>query len=319
VLDLDHFKSVNDTRGHAAGDDLLRWVVARANGALRPMDSLGRLGGDEFAVVVPGAGPAEAREVGERMRAALAERVEVSAGVASFPADGADRDALHRHADLDLYAAKQGRTAIARDVTFASTLAHAVALRMAVPGEEASTVSHYAAAIGERLGLPDGEQAMLRLASILHDVGKVSVPEQILRKPGPLSADEYAQVKGHAVAGAEIVSQIDGLAQAAAWIRHSHERVDGTGYPDGLRGADIPLPSRMLLVADAYDSMTSERPYGIPLPPEVALAELQLGAGRQFDARCVAALAAHLADHPAGLGERAFAAKRFERLPQVSV
>jgi diguanylate cyclase (GGDEF)-like protein len=317
VIDLDHFKAINDSRGHAAGDDLLRWVVARTDGALRPMDSLGRLGGDEFALVLPGAGAAEAREVADRVHVALTERVEVSAGVASFPADGPDRDALLRHADIDLYAAKQGRTAISRDLTFASALAHAVGLRMAVPGEEASTVPHYAAVIAERIGLPDADRAMLRLASILHDVGKMSVPEQILRRPGPLNADEYAQVKSHPVAGAEIVSHIDGLAPAAEWIRHSHERVDGTGYPDGLRGDRIPLPSRVLLVADAYDSMTSERPYVIPLPPEVALAELQLGAGRQFDAACVAALAAYLAEHPVELAERAFAAKRFARLPAI--
>src|SRR3954452_6502928 len=104
VLDLDHFKAVNDTHGHAAGDELLCWTVTRAGEALRPMDSVGRLGGDEFAILVPGAGPAEARDVADRLRDALAERVEVSLGVATFPADGADRGSLHRHADADLYA-----------------------------------------------------------------------------------------------------------------------------------------------------------------------------------------------------------------------
>ena len=305
VLDLDHFKAVNDTHGHEAGDDLLRWTVERAGETLRPMDSIGRLGGDEFAVLVPGASPADARDVADRLRDALAERVQVSAGIAAFPADGVDRDSLHRHADADLYASKHGRGE-ARDLSFASALASAVNLRMAVPDEHLSAVPHYALAIGERLGLPPAEAAMLRLAAILHDVGKVSVPDRILRKPGPLTVDEFEHVKGHPAAGAEIVAHIDGLAPVSEWIRHSHEYIDGSGYPDGLRGAAIPLPSRILLVADAFDAMTSTRPYGSPLPPDVALAELQRGAGAQFDAACVEALAKHVADNPADIRVRRF-------------
>jgi HD-GYP domain-containing protein (c-di-GMP phosphodiesterase class II) len=277
------------------------------------MDSLGRLGGDEFAIAVPGAGPAEAAEVAARVHAALAERVSVSAGMASFPADGSDPDALHRRADADLYAVKHGRSSSARGRTFASELAQAVTLRMAVPGEETSAVPHFAAAIASRLGFSDADFAMLRLAAILHDVGKVAVPERILRKPGPLAPDEYAQVKSHPGAGAEIVSRIDGLGLAAEWIGHSHEHLDGSGYPGGLSGEQIPVAARVLLVADAYDAMTGNRAYSAPLPPEVALTELQLGAGRQFDARCVDALAGYLADHPDEVLERAFVAKRFVR------
>jgi HD-GYP domain-containing protein (c-di-GMP phosphodiesterase class II) len=319
VLDLDEFKGVNDSLGHAAGDDLLRWVAARADETLRPMDSFGRLGGDEFAILVPGAGSAEAREVAARVQLALSERVSASIGVASFPADGADTDALHRVADTDLYEAKHGRAREdgVRDLTFASALAHAVSLRMAVPGEETSAVSHYASVIAERLGFADSDLAMLRLASILHDVGKVSVPDRILRKPGPLTPGEYAQVKSHPSAGAEIVSHIDGLAPAVAWIRHSHEHVDGSGYPDGLRGDDIPLAARVLLVADAYDSMTSGRPYRSALPSEVALAELQLGAGRQFDPRCVAPLAEYVVEHPDDIKRPGSPARRFPRPSSV--
>src|SRR4051794_40376498 len=305
VLDLDHFKAVNDTHGHAAGDELLRWTVTRAGETLRPMDSVGRLGGAEFAILVPGAGPAEARDVADRLRDALAERVDVSLGVAAFPLEGTDRDSLHRHADADLYASKHGR-AEARDLSFASALASAVNLRMAVPDEHLSAVPHWALAIGERLGLSASDAAMLRLAAILHDVGKVSVPDRILRKPGPLTVDEFEHVKGPPAAGAEIVAHIDGLSPVSEWIRRSHEHFDGSGYPDGLRGEAIPLASRILLVADAFDAMTSTRPYGNPLPPEVALDELQRGAGRQFDACCVAALARHLADHPVDVRVRRF-------------
>jgi HD-GYP domain-containing protein (c-di-GMP phosphodiesterase class II) len=243
--------------------------------------------------------------VADRLRDALAERVQVSAGVATFPLDGTDRDLLHRHADADLYAAKHGR-AEARDLSFASALASAVNLRMAVPDEHLSAVPHYALAIGERLGLAPAEAAMLRLAAILHVVGKVSVPDRILRKPGPLTVDEFEHVKGHPAAGAEIVAHINGLSPVSEWIRHSHEHFDGSGYPDGLRAGAIPLPSRILLVADAFDAMTSARPYGDPLPPEIALAELRRGAGTQFDARCVEALARHLAEHPVDLRVRRF-------------
>jgi diguanylate cyclase (GGDEF)-like protein/putative nucleotidyltransferase with HDIG domain len=300
VLDLDHFKDVNDTRGHEAGDRLLRWLVTTVHEILRPMDSLGRLGGDEFAILVPGAGPVEGLEVAQRVKDALALRVGVSTGVASFPADGADREELHRHADSDLYAAKHGRrpdtTPGSRELSWAAALARAVDLRMSVPDEHSTVVAHYAAAVAQRIGWSGAELAMLRMAAMLHDVGKVSVPDRILRKPGPLSLDEYEEIKDHPVAGAEIVAQIDGLQPIVEWIRHSHEHVDGSGYPDALEGEDIPLASRILLVADAFDAMTSHRPYGAAMPPDIALEELRGNAGKQFDARCVAALEGYLAE-----------------------
>jgi diguanylate cyclase (GGDEF)-like protein/putative nucleotidyltransferase with HDIG domain len=308
VLDLDHFKDVNDTRGHDAGDKLLRWVVETTEEILRPMDSLGRLGGDEFAILVPGAGPVEGQEVAQRVQDALAVRVGVSTGIASFPADGADRDELHRYADADLYAAKNGRkpdkTPGSRELSWAAALARAVDLRMSVPDEHSTVVAHYAAAIAQRIGWNGAELAMLRMAAMLHDVGKVSVPDRILRKPGPLSLEEYEQIKDHPVAGAEIVAQIDGLQPIVDWIRHSHEHVDGSGYPDGLIGEDIPMASRVLLVADAFDAMTSHRPYGAAMPPDIALEELRANAGKQFDARCVAALDAYLTE-AAAAGESA--------------
>jgi HD-GYP domain-containing protein (c-di-GMP phosphodiesterase class II) len=311
MLDLDHFKTVNDTRGHAAGDDLLRWCVERAEETLRPMDSLGRLGGDEFAILVPGATPAETREVADRVRNALAENAAVSVGAACFPVDGTDRESLHQCADAGLYAAKDGRDG-AGDLHFASALAAAVNLRMAVPDEQTSTVPHFALAIADRLGFSDADRAMLRLAATLHDVGKVSVPDRILRKPGPLTGDEFDYVKGHPAAGAEIVAHIDGLTPLADWILHSHEHIDGSGYPHGLSGDAIPLASRVLLVADAFDAITSVRPYGIQLPSDLALEELRRGAGRQFDPACVDALARYLAEQPLELPETG---KRFGRVP----
>ena len=299
MLDLDDFKQVNDTRGHEAGDELLRWTADRAATVLRPMDSLGRLGGDEFAVIVPGAGRAEATDVAARLRDALGERVSVSTGIASFPLDGTEREELHRRADHDLYATKHGRVPepgpTTRELAWAAALARAVELRTAVADDHGGAVASYAAGIAQRLGWSGGELSLLRMAAMLHDVGKVSVPDRILQKPGPLTIDEFEQVKSHPTAGAEIVEQVDGLSPVVGWIRHSHEHFDGSGYPDGLSGDAIPAGSRILLVAEAYDAMTSSRPYGTPLPSELALEELRANAGAQFDPGCVAALADHLA------------------------
>jgi polar amino acid transport system substrate-binding protein len=130
---------------------------------------------------------------------------------------------------------------------------------------------------------------------MLHDVGKVSLPDQILRKPGPLDYHEYEEVKMHPVIGADFVNRVDGLSPIAVWVRHSHEHFDGTGYPDALSGDDIPLASRILLVADAFDAMTSDRPYREAMAFEDAIGELRRNAGRQFDPRCVNAFEEFLA------------------------
>jgi HD-GYP domain-containing protein (c-di-GMP phosphodiesterase class II) len=133
------------------------------------------------------------------------------------------------------------------------------------------------------------------MAGILHDVGKVVVPDKILRKEGPLTEDEFEQIKPFPAAGAELVGRIEGMDPIIPWIRHSHERIDGNGYPDGLKGEAIPLGARILHVADAYDSMTSKRTYRQAMSLQEALTELRAGAGTQFDPDCVAALETHLA------------------------
>ena len=303
LLDLDHFKGVNDEHGHAFGDELLCWVVDTIGAVVRPSDAIGRLGGDEFAVLALGAGSAEATLLAERLGAALAARAPVSCGVATYPQDGVDRDGLHQHADLALYAVKHRRGSAtpgagARELSWAAALARAVDVRMAAAHGHSSAVADLAARIASAMGCGPERLSRLRLAAMLHDVGKIAVPEAILRKPGRLTEDEMAIVRTHADAGAEIATQIEGVEAIAAWIRHSHEHVDGSGYPIGLRGEDIPLESRILLVADAFDAMTSDRAYRAALPVADALAELRRCAGRQFDARCVDLLAR-------ALGERA--------------
>ena len=297
-LDLDHFKDVNDTRGHAAGDELLRWAVEVMNDTVRPMDTLGRIGGDEFAVIVPGAGPDDARMIARRLQTALAVRAPASIGVACFPTDGADRDELQRAADVKLYAGKRGREAplkmIARELSWATALARAVDDRVAIQHEHSWKVAQHCVAIAKGLGWPEDDLEHLQMAAILHDVGKVSIPDHVLRKQQPLTASDWEAIRQAPVRGAEMVSRIEGLEPIVPWIRHGLERYDGSGYPDGLSGEAIPLACRILHVADAFDAITSGRPYREPLAVEAALRELRDGAGVQFDPQCVDALERHV-------------------------
>ena len=293
-LDLDRFKSVNDSKGHAAGDELLRWTVEKLNENLRPMDSVGRLGGDEFALIVPGAARPEALTLAGRLNSVLAGQAPSSLGIACYPTDGTDSDELQRHADAELYAAKDGRKIQSapsqRELSWATALAQAVDTRIAVPDEHSTAVARYAAAVAEEMGWQGTELALLRMAAMLHDVGKVGIPDSILRKAGALTEEEFDQMRLAPVAGAELVGRVEGLGPIVPWIYHAHEHMDGSGYPEGLRGDVIPLASRIIAVADAFDAMTTNRPYRGALSREDALAELHRCSGTQFDPQCVEAL-----------------------------
>jgi putative nucleotidyltransferase with HDIG domain len=300
VLDIDHFKPVNDRYGHAAGDELLRWVVSTIKQAVRPTDAIGRIGGDEFAVLFADIEPADALQSAGRISTALEERAPCSVGMATFPMDGVGLEELMRLADVRLYASRHGRPD--RDVpgpterlSWAATLAHAVDMRMNASHEHSRAVADLAVSIATELGWQSDMLGMLRMAAMLHDIGKVTVPDEILCKPGELTLAEYDRMKGHSVAGAELVSRIQGLDVIVAWIRHSHESWDGSGYPDGLRGEAIPQASRIMLVADAFDAITSTRPYRHALSAEHACEELMRHAGTQFDPACVQALLSHRA------------------------
>jgi diguanylate cyclase (GGDEF)-like protein len=294
ALDLDRFKSVNDSEGHAAGDELLQWTVEQLQENLRPMDSVGRLGGDEFALLIPGATRPEALTLVGRLNGVLANRAPSSLGIACFPADGTDSEELQRHADEQLYSAKDGRRVSMapsrRELSWATALAQAVDTRIAVPDEHSTAVARYAAVIAQEMDWRGTDLALLRMAAMLHDVGKVGIPDSILRKGGPLTEEEFDQMRLAPVTGAELVGRVEGLGAIVPWIYHAHEHMDGTGYPEGLRGDAIPLASRIIAVADAFDAMTSNRPYRAAMSREDAMAELERCNNTQFDPACVAAL-----------------------------
>jgi diguanylate cyclase (GGDEF)-like protein len=294
ALDLDRFKSVNDSEGHAAGDELLRWTVDQLQSNLRPMDSVGRLGGDEFALLIPGASNPETLTLVDRLNGVLNDRAPSSLGIACYPADGTDAEELQRHADAELYASKEGRRIATapsrRELSWATALAQAVDTRIAVPDEHSTAVARFAAAVAEEMGWDGTDLALLRMAAMLHDVGKVGIPDSILRKGGPLTEDEFDQMRLAPVTGAELVGRVEGLGAIVPWIYHAHEHIDGSGYPEGLRGDAIPLASRIIGVADAFDAMTSNRPYRAAMSREDALDELHRCTGSQFDGECVAAL-----------------------------
>jgi putative nucleotidyltransferase with HDIG domain len=167
-------------------------------------------------------------------------------------------------------------------------------MRMDTSHEHSRAVATYAVAIAAEMDWDEERLGLLRLAGMLHDVGKVAVPDEILRKAGPLTAAEYAAIQRHSRIGADLVARVEGLDVIVPWIRHSHEHFDGSGYPDGLSGDQIPLASRILLVADAFDAMTSDRPYRDACSHEAALQELEEHAGGQFDSDCVELLIGHV-------------------------
>jgi putative nucleotidyltransferase with HDIG domain len=303
VLDVDHFKEVNDRFGHAAGDELLRWVVETLRRTVRPADAIGRLGGDEFAILFADIDSVGALEGTARIAKALTERAPCSVGMATFPIDGMDLEDLMRQADLRLYASRLGRPdrespGTTERLSWAATLAHTVDVRMNAQHEHSRAVANCAVSIAEVLGWQEGMVGKLRMAAMLHDVGKATVPDTILCKPGPLTAEEFELIRRHSAAGAELVSRVEGLDMIVPWIRHSHESFDGSGYPDGLVGEAIPQASRIMLVADAFDAMTSTRSYRDALSVGRACSELKRHAGTQFDPACVEALMQCLGAEP---------------------
>ena len=321
VGDLDRFKAVNDVHGHAAGDAVLMRVADAILGAKRGFDSAARVGGEEFAVLAPGSDEHGAYMLAERIRAAVREalggrqeesRLTISFGISTFPLHGQSADGLLRTADQALYAAKRlGRNRsvisnaevpgiLARASSSGNGDAHVelatlVNLAEALDVREYGSASHcrrvgrFAELTARELGLPPESVERVRLAGILHDVGLVGLPDDLLAKRGPLTEAEWTWVRAHPAIGARMVETTE-YEDIRSWILFHHERPDGRGYPEGRAEADVPLESSIIGVADAYEAMTSHRPYRPALGTEDAAEELRRQAGRQFRPEVVEAL-----------------------------
>jgi diguanylate cyclase (GGDEF)-like protein len=329
LIDLDHFKRLNDSNGHAAGDVVLRRLGALLASSVRSVDTAGRYGGEEFLIVLPETDPDAAASIAEKLRRAVARLtielpegemvgITFSAGVAGGHGTVMLADALLRDADAALYAAKAlGRdqvyvfretgdldtvrrapiTAEARnqalDVGREAMAAAQEALlrtlsgRASWAGKPSTLIAEASVSLARAIDLPAGELERIRTASLLHDLGKLAIPEEILAKPGDLAASEWRVVTEHPKIGQVVLEQAGALRDAATIVLHHHEWYDGRGYPHGLAGTEIPIGARIVSIVDAYEAMIAGRPYRDAISHAAAVAELRRQAGVQFDPELV--------------------------------
>jgi diguanylate cyclase (GGDEF)-like protein/putative nucleotidyltransferase with HDIG domain len=328
-VDIDHFKVVNDSYGHGAGDIVLRGVAQLLATSLRASDLLGRYGGEEFMLILTETAIEEGAVLAEKLRV-LVERerfaidgeqslsVTISIGIVGGFGDQLRMEALVRDADAAMYSAKS----LGRNQTYVfaepnddarvprapiSTVGRAraveigrqareaaIAALMAVlaplpefHGRPSAIVTTIVESMARTLQLPDAEVDRIRVAALLHDIGKVALPDEILDKQGPLSSAEWRSVVQHPRIGQVILEQAAALKDAIPIILHHHERFAGHGYPYGLRANEIPIGARIVAIADAYDAMVNDRPYKRAISHEAALGELRRHAGTQFDPELV--------------------------------
>jgi diguanylate cyclase (GGDEF)-like protein/putative nucleotidyltransferase with HDIG domain len=299
LFDLDGFKGYNDTFGHLAGDALLGRLGAKLEEEVGGRGAAYRLGGDEFCVALE----ADANAVEEAIAAAVAALTErgehfsigTSYGVVLIPHEADSLEYALQLADERMYAHKHGRSSVAGDQA-RGVLMNTMHAKQPALRDHSTEVAELAVTVARRLGLTAEEVDEVRRAAELHDVGKVGIPDAILDKPGPLNTDEWEFMRQHTILGERILSAAAALRPVAQLVRSSHERWDGGGYPDGLRGTEIPRGSRIVAVCDAYEAMTSDRPYRRALTPAMASAELLATAGTQFDPEVVDVFVRELAD-----------------------
>jgi diguanylate cyclase (GGDEF)-like protein/putative nucleotidyltransferase with HDIG domain len=317
VLDIDGFRSLNANHGYAVGDQVLRAVGRILDVHTRSHDVACRTGADEFAVLMPETDAAGALQSFERILLELeaitlggVTCVSASVGIASYlrgqsseqliataakaidraRAAGGGRSAVAGEAGAD--GQPPGPTDAQQDVV--AGLAVALLERDRYTGEHSESVVEMAAAVARALGVPEAEVGRIRSAALLHDIGKVAIPDEILRKDGPLDETQWMLMREHPVIGERILRAIPGMGGVARIVRHEHERWDGGGYPDSLSGEEIPIGSRIILACDAYHAMTSDRPYRAAMAHAEAIRELTAHAGAQFDPEVVEILVGYL-------------------------
>jgi diguanylate cyclase (GGDEF)-like protein len=299
-FDLDGFKAYNDAYGHPAGDALLARFGRRLALFVGDQGTAYRMGGDEFCVLAFVDGRGAGLDLVANAAEALSERgegfvVTSSWGAALLPLDAAEAEGAFHLADERMYAQKSSSRSSASSQS-ASVLMRVVSERDAELGDHLSEVASLAETLGRRFGLAEEEIIEMRRAAALHDIGKVAIPQAILDKPGPLDQGEWDFIRHHPLIGERIMLAAPSLARSARLVRSSHEFFDGSGYPDRLRGQEIPLGARIIAVCDAFEAMTSDRPYHERRARGDALAELRRCAGTQFDPEVVEAFAAALAE-----------------------
>ena len=321
LVDVDDFKRINDTYGHPLGDRVLV-DIARLLHAESDCVGTFRFGGDEFAILLSCGANAAHGHVEELYRRisetpfSHGATATVSVGFATFPDQALDVESLERAADSALYWAKlngknrfcaynatvaeaQAPAELERRIERQARLRAAENLIRVVDAKDEYTGAHservavLVEAIARELGLDDDHVEQLKLAGRLHDLGKIAVPDRVLQKPGALTPHEERQLAHHPQLGASLLDGMD-IRPVDVWIKHHHEHWDGSGYPHGLAGEEIPFGSRLILVADAYDAITTDRSYREATSTEEAISELRRNAGIQFDPKVVAALEAHL-------------------------
>jgi diguanylate cyclase (GGDEF)-like protein/putative nucleotidyltransferase with HDIG domain len=315
VVAVDDFDALELRHGFKAGDELMAAVARRLRGSTRSHDLLGRTGSAEFALLLPDTDAEAALPALERLlvELELAGEGKIRAAAASMGIAALQRgmsaEGLLAHARQALASSRAiggGRATIAADTDAIldpakapqreaiEALAVALLERDKYTGEHSEAVIQMSASVARTLGCNAVEVERVRSAALLHDIGKVAIPDEILRKPGPLNDEEWKLMRQHPVIGERILRVLPGLGAVARMVRHEHERWDGGGYPDGLSGVQIPFGSRVIIVADTYHAITSDRPYRAAKSHEHAVEELMRCAGTQFDPDVTAALIGHL-------------------------
>jgi two-component system cell cycle response regulator len=311
-FDLDGFKGYNDGFGHAAGDMLLDRLATRLAEVVAEDGRAYRLGGDEFCILLDSAADPDDALVKAAVEA-LGEqgegfRVGASYGLVEIPTEAASATHALQLADQRMYAAKDDSRQSSRRQT-SDVLLQVLREREPALHDHLEGVAALVVGVARRIGLSAEQVDEVARAAELHDIGKIAIPDAILHKPGPLDVDEWRLMRQHTVVGDRILGAAPAMRPVAAIVRSSHEHFDGRGYPDGIAGERIPLGARIVAVCDAFDAMTSERPYQGRMPRSDALAELRRCAGTQFDPVVVEAFCAVANDADAAAAEAAAAAR----------
>jgi diguanylate cyclase (GGDEF)-like protein len=346
-IDIDRFKPINDTHGHAAGDAVLRRMAQLVSRAIRVGDTFGRYGGEEFMLILPDTRPDDAVTLAEELRTLVMReplvtiadteiRVTISVGISGGTGSELQIDMLVDRADAAMYAAKslgRNRTYLFREVdegapvrrapisaehraqaaaigqwasdTATQALASVLAPQPDHRGRPSDMIAALATGLALEMGVPREEIERIRIAALLHDLGKVAIPDDVLDQEAALSASQWQAIGEHPRIGQVILEQATSLRDAIPVVLHHHERYNGGGYPHGLKGKEIPLGARIVAVADAYHAMVHDRPYKDPMDHATALAELRFNSGTQFDPEVVEAFCTLYAEGapPDGLEE----------------